>query len=71
MFKCKNIRLINVYIESIKLINLVKELNDQVQGVLSEIDKELNFVLVDGFLLYMNLDVIKELDKIIFKVGRL
>ena len=49
-------------IESVELNNLAKELNNQVQSVLSETDKELNFVLVDGFLLYTNPDVIKELD---------
>ena len=49
-------------IKSIELDNLVKELNDQVRNVLSDTEKELNFVLVDGFLLYINSDVIKELD---------
>ena len=49
-------------IESIELDNLVKELTDQVQKVLSKIGKELNFVIVEGFLLYINSDVIKELD---------
>jgi nicotinamide/nicotinate riboside kinase len=49
-------------IKSIELDNLVKELNDQVWNVLSDTEKELNFVLVDGFLLYINSDVIKELD---------
>jgi nicotinamide/nicotinate riboside kinase len=44
------------------LDNLVKELNYKVQNVLSEKKKELNFVLVDGFLLYINSDVVKELD---------
>lgn len=49
-------------IESIEIDNLVKNLSDRVRSVLSDTEKELNFILVDGFLLYINSDVIKELD---------
>ncbi|GBC07978.1 hypothetical protein RclHR1_07830005 [Rhizophagus clarus] len=61
-FKPKKNHHIHHDIESNELNNLVKELNYKVQNVLSEKKKELNFVLVDGFLLYINSDVIKELD---------
>ncbi|RIA86366.1 P-loop containing nucleoside triphosphate hydrolase protein [Glomus cerebriforme] len=61
-FKPKKNNHIHNDIESNELDELVKELNDQVQNALSEKGKELNFVLVDGFLLYINSDVVKELD---------
>ncbi|PKC60993.1 P-loop containing nucleoside triphosphate hydrolase protein [Rhizophagus irregularis] len=66
-FKSKKNHLID-NIESDELNDLIKELNDQVQNILSNNnnDNELNFVIVDGFLLYINSDVIKELDIKIF-----
>ncbi|GBB91213.1 hypothetical protein RclHR1_01840010 [Rhizophagus clarus] len=64
-FKSKKNHLVN-NLESDELDDLIKELNDQVQKVLSNTEKELNFILVDGFLLYINSDVIKELDVKLF-----
>ena len=51
-------------IEAMELNTLVKELSERVENLLKEKggDNEWNFLLVDGFLLYVNQDVINELD---------
>ncbi|CAI2169581.1 18988_t:CDS:2 [Funneliformis geosporum] len=65
LFKSKKVQIRN-NVESGELDNLVLKLNDQVQKILMQAENELNFVFIDGFLLYVNPDVIKQLDIKIF-----
>ncbi|CAG8607972.1 13816_t:CDS:2 [Funneliformis caledonium] len=60
-FKSKKVQ-IRKNVESTELDNLTLNLNAKVQNVLMQTENELYFVFIDGFLLYVNPDVIKQLD---------
>ncbi|RIA84253.1 P-loop containing nucleoside triphosphate hydrolase protein [Glomus cerebriforme] len=65
-------------IETIELNSLAKELSEKVENLLKENhgkekdddDDEWNFLLVDGFLLYVNQDIMNELDIKLFVNAR-
>ncbi|CAG8713900.1 2970_t:CDS:2, partial [Funneliformis mosseae] len=57
-FKSKKVQIRN-NVESTELDNLTLKLNAKVQNVLMKTENELNFVFIDGFLLYVNPDVVK------------